>query len=297
MVTDELLKYIKTERKSGKDDNLIREALKTASWKDEDINEGFLEIKNRKIHSYKNQVMFLIFINIVAFLALPLFVFTIVDDNGLGTLIAAVSVGVIYMYAFPISFILQIIYFIKFLKLKSRKWAMISVLPSFLLLSVIGYQFVATKLNAPKEKQERILNSDLLNLKNDFKDLVFLNRVDVKYREGHLIGDISFVVDDEKYFEEEKSVGINFDACQKNDISDERLKSYVDQQKKVYIILPEDFEAETSTGSNIYNRITFFSTKEHPIIVKDEFGYILTEFSDLNSRCLSYDIYTRRRLD
>ncbi len=41
MITEELLKYIESEKASGKDDARIREVLKNEGWSEEDLNEGF----------------------------------------------------------------------------------------------------------------------------------------------------------------------------------------------------------------------------------------------------------------
>ncbi len=44
MITEELLKYIENERKSGKDDARIRATLVAEGWSEEDLNEGFEHI-------------------------------------------------------------------------------------------------------------------------------------------------------------------------------------------------------------------------------------------------------------
>ena len=48
MIIEELLKYIESERKAGKDDARIRETLVADSWTNENIDEGFKQIKFKK---------------------------------------------------------------------------------------------------------------------------------------------------------------------------------------------------------------------------------------------------------
>jgi hypothetical protein len=48
MVTQKLIKFIKTAKKNGKPDAKIRSALTEAGWKEEDINKGFQAAKSER---------------------------------------------------------------------------------------------------------------------------------------------------------------------------------------------------------------------------------------------------------
>ena len=70
MITEELLKYIESERKAGKDEARIREVLKSEGWSEKDLNEGFDKLKNYKnSHLVSTGIIVLILNLILASLA------------------------------------------------------------------------------------------------------------------------------------------------------------------------------------------------------------------------------------
>lgn len=57
MITEELLKYIENERKSGKDDARIRTTLISEGWSEEDLNEGFEKVLKNKIKNLYSKII------------------------------------------------------------------------------------------------------------------------------------------------------------------------------------------------------------------------------------------------
>lgn len=77
MITQELLNYIKNERKSGKTDDSIRESLLSNNWKDEDITKAFdlIKIKLRPGLIYFLTLIFLFFFFLIINMWLSMFSF------------------------------------------------------------------------------------------------------------------------------------------------------------------------------------------------------------------------------
>lgn len=115
MITEELLKYIENERKSGKDDARIRATLISEGWSEEDLNEGFEKIKNYKNLSLIKIGKILFFINLtILFIA---FLFGVVFVNSFlglfsGTENNSISFGlfgfVLFLITIFISFIIAV---------------------------------------------------------------------------------------------------------------------------------------------------------------------------------------------
>lgn len=73
MITEELLKYIESERKAGKDDLRIREVLKSEGWSAEDLNEGFRKIVKNRIRNRYSKIFNRILIGLIIFSFYSLF--------------------------------------------------------------------------------------------------------------------------------------------------------------------------------------------------------------------------------
>ncbi|MBP9803198.1 MAG: hypothetical protein KBD14_02745 [Candidatus Pacebacteria bacterium] len=72
MITKELINYIKSERKLGKNEEMIRETLMKEGWSKENINEGFSKIIFLRLFKIVfftslSLILLLVFLNLISY--------------------------------------------------------------------------------------------------------------------------------------------------------------------------------------------------------------------------------------
>jgi hypothetical protein len=81
MITKELIDYIKNERKLGKNDEVIREALMKEGWNVSDLGEAFKELKSILPFTDFKKSKFSIILSVISILYVPIILYDFSKDT------------------------------------------------------------------------------------------------------------------------------------------------------------------------------------------------------------------------